>query len=526
MLGFRKLPTSTKPTVVRLLPTTLCEQCGYTFDPDYTLSPVPSELCRSDRVPTCTEINEILKFIDEEKVLVQQYDRWIAKFRLITKKFTSQKALVKDAIARRRSATSALRRFPVELLGYIFDLACASPPNTKSGDPGRSLSVNNRTIDSPTLNLSQVCSRWRALVIGSPRLWASIAVNMGMQFDHDPGSVVKLYLERSKGCTLDLRLYGRLSSSGISPEGLETHLGPSRLAILRALLNEAHRCRYFSISNVSTFLALVPETREPHFPFLERFVREETGNPFHYLPADHWFVRGIRESAPALYHCATPFTSSVIPCFPWERLSSLDLVVFMDPDLPDNLHQHLSTLSRLQSLTLHFAEWQEERQVGIAVVLPNLQFLSASSVDSHHLVDLFDALSAPSLKRLEVLNAGPHTGIPLDPALVGMLRRSSCTILDLSLTMNAFEMQGSLLLSIAEACPELSALGIDIRRLDEPSNLSKVFSDLTVAAPQSIDPPPSTLFPKLRKISLVTVVPDLSASRTMIDKFLRVAESR
>lgn len=50
--------------------------------------------------------------------------------------------------------------------------------------------------EAPLL-LTQVCSSWRTIAVGTPRLWSSLYVPNWQCLHSDVGSLVRLWLERS-----------------------------------------------------------------------------------------------------------------------------------------------------------------------------------------------------------------------------------------------------------------------------------------------------------------------------------------
>lgn len=96
-----------------------------------------------------------------------------------------------------RPIVSPIHRLPTELLVKIF-VHCIHPQTA----------MFILSSDAPLL-LAQICSHWRTVALGTPCLWRSIShfsVNKWGRWQRY-GSLAKLFLSRSAGCPLSIRLW-------------------------------------------------------------------------------------------------------------------------------------------------------------------------------------------------------------------------------------------------------------------------------------------------------------------------------
>ncbi|KAF5340424.1 hypothetical protein D9758_013547 [Tetrapyrgos nigripes] len=93
---------------------------------------------------------------------------------------------------------SPIRKVPFELWSEIFALAIFSLPGCCS------LQITYEDITAPVLELSHVCSLWRAAAISTPVLWSNMDVNLADVTRIE--KIVHLYLRRSEGSLLQLKL--------------------------------------------------------------------------------------------------------------------------------------------------------------------------------------------------------------------------------------------------------------------------------------------------------------------------------
>ncbi|KAF5368999.1 hypothetical protein D9758_002843 [Tetrapyrgos nigripes] len=147
------------------------------FDLTRFLGPFPSEI----------EVSQVQRQITEAE---RSLDRFDAEAR-----DKERDSRIRSRIQVYSTYISPIRRIPIELLTEIF----SSLPNSCG------LRVSFDDIDTPTLNLSHVCSSWRAVTLSTPKYWSNLDINLengrtAMQ------KIVDVYLRLSGNSPLQLRL--------------------------------------------------------------------------------------------------------------------------------------------------------------------------------------------------------------------------------------------------------------------------------------------------------------------------------
>ncbi|TFK22684.1 hypothetical protein FA15DRAFT_671302 [Coprinopsis marcescibilis] len=172
-----------------------------------------------------------------------------------------------------------ISRFPKDIFEEIF-LAAAEISLVQS--------IHNQGNPKviPEVAISHVCSSWRDVSLNLPKLWSSIALYDG--YDEMPWLIMKplgtarvdqfrAYLERSKGCLLDMTLWLEISRATPlqSVEGQEETVG---LELIRLWLDHLERWKSVRIKLSYTFTEVIhflnrqkPTLQGREAPFLEVF---------------------------------------------------------------------------------------------------------------------------------------------------------------------------------------------------------------------------------------------------------------
>ncbi|KAJ7121770.1 hypothetical protein C8R43DRAFT_1112164 [Mycena crocata] len=153
----------------------LCDACKH---------PLP----RSDLLPTITQtkqLRELLRSgslppdpshyrgqITTAAAAVAQYDIHIQRLQETLRGLLADRSELQEYADGLRAAISPVRSLPPEILGKIFTPFSGSEESRSSNEELRVLAK------SELLELSKVCSYWYRVVVGTPRLWSDIAVNL------------------------------------------------------------------------------------------------------------------------------------------------------------------------------------------------------------------------------------------------------------------------------------------------------------------------------------------------------------
>jgi len=300
---------------------------------------------------------------------------------------------------------SHTRLLPYELLTEIF-LKVAEPSY-----PARELPL------PPPLLLGQVCSTWRLVAHGTPKLWTRFSLEVSNESQEgkvDHVSFAKAWLSRAHPYPLHVCLYVE------SPIAL----GP----IMDVIIPFADRLQVLELS--LTF---------PHFHPLVN-IRSMALLESVFLSADIIYdVQG-----PALWaRRITAFMAA--PCLrkvtifavggeglfccgiqmPWSQLT--ELCIEEDGGSADGFRDVFLQCTNLVDCTLHMATWEEEVIPNIPiVVLPHLQKLDITFTGPGHSFPFFQPLSLPALKSLTITIRGDCTWSHED-----FMEFALCSLLDL-----------------------------------------------------------------------------------------------
>ncbi|KAJ7121771.1 hypothetical protein C8R43DRAFT_74536 [Mycena crocata] len=117
-----------------------------------------------------------------------RYDAEIGRLQETLRDLFADRSKLQEYTDGLRATMSPIRALPAEILGEIFT------PFSLSGSASKSYEEeldNLAKVD--LLDLSKVCSRWHRVVLGTPRLWSDIAVDLYYcQWSEDAGEFIHL----------------------------------------------------------------------------------------------------------------------------------------------------------------------------------------------------------------------------------------------------------------------------------------------------------------------------------------------
>ncbi|THU81044.1 hypothetical protein K435DRAFT_581622, partial [Dendrothele bispora CBS 962.96] len=125
------------------------------------------DVLHSSRIPSEFDIPQIKQVLAESLADLAKYDAQIEGLMRIIAELQQKRANLKKYVDEHRNLLSSMRKFPSEILGEIFGFCC----NEYGLSVNRKTPLENFQVDAPALVLSQVCYRWRYVVISSPSLW-------------------------------------------------------------------------------------------------------------------------------------------------------------------------------------------------------------------------------------------------------------------------------------------------------------------------------------------------------------------
>ncbi|KAK7460977.1 hypothetical protein VKT23_008905 [Stygiomarasmius scandens] len=353
-----------------------------------------------------------------------------------------------------RAFISPVRKIPVEIWIEVF-LLCLL-------DSGAGLEVEYRTISAPTLELSHVCAFWRAVVVSTPELWSNLHINLahgGLEML----TAVKLYLDRSKTCPLDLTLVAQDDTEQTDD------LGRRSWQVFAFLLDDHPR---WSKVHLNFLWALLDHAEVKNLLQSAKWNRCDILKSLRIGFGDDW---------PWERHVYSPHFCRLLEQAP--RLTSLHLDAFGKAlSLPfSQLHEiTVSSLFSLQQVLDCFSMCPNLRKADITVeyttldvlesetrntvYLSELRFLKCNFRRCLHASDIFPNLTMPAITHLEL---SPFAYIPMwEPALEAcnslqdVFSRSCCHLETLKLGIG-FYGSGQGLVGILSTIPTLTHFEID-----------------------------------------------------------------
>ncbi|KAJ7453147.1 hypothetical protein FB451DRAFT_1520288 [Mycena latifolia] len=195
----------------------LCESCKHPLPPLDAL-PTPSQtarlrnLLRSSHFPP--DPSHYRSQISSSTTALTQCDIEIQRLEQTLQALLADRMKLQAYVDGCRSALSPVRRLPPELLCEIFPSYSESPPEdsedeSESDDESYAKIREIKNLSKwDMLLLSHVCTQWRTLVMGTPKLWANITV-CGADWPDDPTRPLELLrtlIERGEHHPLTLRV--------------------------------------------------------------------------------------------------------------------------------------------------------------------------------------------------------------------------------------------------------------------------------------------------------------------------------
>ncbi|KAH6904877.1 hypothetical protein BKA70DRAFT_512702 [Coprinopsis sp. MPI-PUGE-AT-0042] len=319
-----------------------------------------SSRLHTNYIPSQPEVDEIRAFSSAITSKSAQVASEITLLQAKLAKLQNRQTFLDDAAAPFKALISPFRRFPPELMQYIF-MTCL--PESRN--------AVMHCSEAPVL-LGRVCSEWRRIALNTPALWSSLHI-VPPNFNADASSlnkvrfqrkrdVVEMWLRRSGACPLSLSFVW-FGSDGVE----ETALCGELLGLLVPLSKRWKKvefqmplrmCRAFAALSADDVPLLESINLTDNRSNYEDFDPTPPAVSSNNLPLVSWpehlqFVA----SAPSLKSLNLTFFTGALripPTLAWDQLTSLYLeanVSFFFADCRDML-QTLERCTSLQSCTL------------------------------------------------------------------------------------------------------------------------------------------------------------------------------
>ncbi|KAF8880432.1 hypothetical protein BD779DRAFT_1675946 [Infundibulicybe gibba] len=418
--------------------------------PSTEFLPPPTELMTTNRAPTSPEVAYSRSIIYSAENAIS----------LIQKTVQKRKSELLGLINAHKAVISPLRSFPPELLAEIF---------------ARFVGMMDYDLTPVPLMLMGVCSQWRKIVLGIPRLWTKILTSHPM---------IDSWISRSKALPLYLDL--DLSRDNSRP-------------VVEALIPHSHRWEQvnFGLSSSSNSILSRTRTRLDSLKQLTLHFRDTSGTV------------DFCEVAPQLTEIdLTGIYKRIVIKLPWEQLRVCTL------DNAEITHYALRHAKNLRVLHLSI-DYKAPRLMSMPRN-PHSCHSGLSTLNmwwnySAHEVSFFSSITLPSLQTLKIrfTPLDPemdqdnirYVNIETDraeaaPILAGFFRRS-CAHLS-TLTLDHIPFSQSELIECLALAPSLVSLDIQFDGHYHTTHTminEKLLCRLNANHPKSI-------LPRLRSLSL------------------------
>ena len=273
---------------------------------------------------------------------------------------------------------------PVEVIEYIFHLACSEPRTP--------LHPIDKQLDTRRFSLAHVNRLWRAIALNKVELWADVVISRGT-----PPEYISFLLDHSKSCTLHIAVdlvHPAIKSRPCIPSDVPDHQGDELEQTHRGLiLNMASRCRVLIITftSINACDALITHMASSSLNGLEQVcLRGLSPDPYYHSIPALIHIPNLRKITSSHSLILSPDLCSVIEYISMPCVVSVAL--WMLETCPNLEHAALQLTSDI--LVLHRVLHQRLRYLEVALATG-----SSSSWDV--LIGLLTALSLP---HLEVFN--------------------------------------------------------------------------------------------------------------------------
>ncbi|KAK1226758.1 hypothetical protein PQX77_010254 [Marasmius sp. AFHP31] len=481
---------------------------------------IESHLLSSNYAPTDGEISRTKMFIEDEEGALAACEGGIASFHQVLDDLKTRRMVLEGRIKQRRDAISIKRRIPVELWARIFAMVYSM----KEDEYLLTLRTSRTVLPvmAPAVALSQVCSRWRGIMLSTPGLWASISISFSSILpSYQP--LLELYLRNSKQCPLRIELAGG-SFFGSLPNDVR--------ALWDTIMSHIHRCESLACCHLGRKF-VIPRDSLSH---IKTLTDDETD-------LDSAWQDAVKEA-----HGLTSVASSFLyPLhhLPYHQLTSLECRSLLHGDVERLARKVLPSCGKLESLILRDpvadgsrSEIDRGSSHSRLKTIPTLRSLSVIFSAPEDAIDatspIYETiffLKAPALTTLR-LNFSQGRVTEWAPALVAVLAQTSTSLRSLSLSIAHRSIPHNQALSaLLEVVPNLVKFDIVLERAREatPRSMDKWayrdfllrhLGDLFQEMWQT-----TTSVPKLTDISIF-VVNHMILTNDVVDLILKAVESR
>jgi hypothetical protein len=321
-----------------------------------------------------------------------------------------------DHLQAHRNLLAPVRKLPVEILSRIFTLCL---PDQEYNDGGYTL---RKSVMLP----GQICRPWRDIAHSSPMLWSSISLAVTWYLKPELMLLAMIWLRRSAGCPLSLRI-----------TGTQTHHGEIH-ALLDLVVACSSRWKHIDL-DIGLFQYGILHDVKRFLPCLETLVLRDT--------RDSTSVLDVFESAPQLHSVELQVQLWKVK-LPWHQLTSLSISSC-------SLDVFLAILETGLDLLKCAVTVDDYRLIPRTDLVEHARLRSLSIVAEDNHIAVFDYLRLPALSDLEYTDEL----YPFAPSrLISLLKRSSCQLRTLTITFERCSLSDDDLIHILRLSPLLQEL--------------------------------------------------------------------
>ncbi|KAL0569955.1 hypothetical protein V5O48_012004 [Marasmius crinis-equi] len=440
--------------------------------PNPPKQPIPQNVLDSNHIPSDTDIAQSRTILEQEEEQIRTYDGEIARLQSILDSLKLRRKEVQDRIEKRRGVLSILRRFPTEILSELFSY-CVD---------GNSLYISRWCAFSGALNVSQVCSRWRKIMIGLPKLWSVIAIDF-YKLQRDVKPIMQLCLDRSGNHPLKVAFTTcedeseKLIRFADLDDEIAQRIGDDAVDAVEMLVEHSARFDTLEINVPGRVLDYLFDEDRPYSYLLDlRSLKVLQVKHDAFTGAtDSLFWESISESCTSLTNVSLVWLCpQAREMLPFKQFTSVDI------DNVDSANDVLDLLEegeRLEHLAVRLGHWKRDLPRGpISITHSFLQHLELRNVAIADFPRLFSSFTLPSITSLTV-TLEDNQPCSLQPIL-GMIERSSASLQQLRLWHIPIR-DLSDLTKILQASPNLKCLEFKLTRSAGELGVTGFLSQLT-----------------------------------------------
>ncbi|KAJ3985365.1 hypothetical protein F5890DRAFT_1510802 [Lentinula detonsa] len=397
----------------------------------FILEPLPSsinDLLNSNEAPLQSQV--LQASLHGAETMLSDLNRHLEQMKAEVALFTAKRNQLITMVDSYRNVLHPIRRTPPEVLLEIFSYGVQS---VDTDYPEIYQQVNSLDTNLAPWTFGQVCKHWRSIVLGCPRLWSSLSLDLSriehanpakeQEVEYKAVSLLSHYLRRSKDCPLTIAVR---STRPMHPIVSLICAHSSRWSdVLLSLPAEGFRL-------LSTIKGCLPNLKTLHL--------RNTGsleNIWNVIPVIDAF-----EYAPSLYMIRAYEIPKIATklLLPWAQITHCmnnfpnGEVLYRDTLNRENIEvlskgvklRHATLLCSGYGPSLSITPLTHHSLAGLTIDL-----IRRSNPDL--LIQLLDALTLPSLISLRISVSSKHRVRPNVDPIVRLLERSNCTLIKLRL---------------------------------------------------------------------------------------------